>query len=223
MESNGEDFPERPGESAAQVGTNPERVPTETASCTLRSNTSHLVWRDGGLETTLRASFSGENNDSALPRNQSLRHSPRTSSSQRGQSWGTPAEDPQLRSSRSPGPRLGEDMGEHGPGSRNRHGCAGGSMGHREASHRQTDVPGRGRTPGQPAQHVPLSLGQLSLGPGEQPLPSVLCSLLPSRPQSLVPVRKQKANQLPGLIISLQPPPGSGCQGSCQNSASPTP
>lgn len=48
-----------------------------------------------------------------------------------------------------------------------------------------------------------------------------MCSPLIHSP--CCPVRKQKANRLPGLIISLLPPSGSRHQGSCQNFASPIP
>ena len=53
-----------------------------------------------------------------------------------------------------------------------------------------------------------LAVDSVALGPETNFL---LCLLLSAQ------LRKSKANQLPGLIISLQFPPGSRHQGSCQN------
>lgn len=50
--------------------------PRRAASYTLRSNMSHLVWRDGRLETAQRANFSGGNDESTLPRNRSPHRRP---------------------------------------------------------------------------------------------------------------------------------------------------
>lgn len=50
--------------------------PRRAASCTLRSNMSHLVWRDERLETAQQANFSAGNDESALPRNKSRHRRP---------------------------------------------------------------------------------------------------------------------------------------------------
>lgn len=75
-------------------------LPQRAASCTLRSNMSHLVRRDRGLETTPRANFSGGNDEAALPGDRTLHSSPLLWTLPElfwggGQSWGNPAtEDP---------------------------------------------------------------------------------------------------------------------------------